>query len=120
MQDMFDEYWKNCFVTLAIAAVFNPRHKMLMVEFSLKKLYGGSGAADPYIKCIRDGVQKLYDAYDIPPSSPMDVGDAFSSTDQDQFDSAFLQDYQEFLEKYYRTLSQKSELEFYLEEKVCC
>ena len=40
MMDKFQKYWSDFNLTLAIAAVFDPRYKLHFVEWSYKKIYG--------------------------------------------------------------------------------
>ncbi|XP_066357203.1 zinc finger BED domain-containing protein RICESLEEPER 2-like [Miscanthus floridulus] len=62
MNEMFDEYWKDCNVMLAIAVVLDPRFKMKIVEFSYSKIYGLMKGAK-YVKLVDDAVHELYKEY---------------------------------------------------------
>lgn len=62
MHEMFDKYWKDCNVVLAIAVVMDPRFKMKIVEFSYSKIYGLMKGAK-YVKFVDDAVHELYKEY---------------------------------------------------------
>ncbi|CAD6268154.1 unnamed protein product [Miscanthus lutarioriparius] len=62
MHEMFDKYWKDCNVVLAIAVVMDPRFKMKIVEFSYSKIYGLMKGAK-YVKLVDDDIHELYNEY---------------------------------------------------------
>ncbi|KAG8363067.1 hypothetical protein BUALT_BualtUnG0007600 [Buddleja alternifolia] len=40
MLEKYDKYWETCHVMMGVAAVLDPRYKMILVEFSFRKIYG--------------------------------------------------------------------------------
>lgn len=55
MVEKFEQYWKDYSLLLSIAAVLDPRHKMRLVEFCYKKLYGSEfNAYYPHVRRIQD------------------------------------------------------------------
>ncbi|CAH9083945.1 unnamed protein product [Cuscuta epithymum] len=61
MKDKFDEYWKSCCLVLAIAVVMDPRFKMMLVDFSFKKIYGEE--ASEYVRIVDEGAHELFLEY---------------------------------------------------------
>ncbi|KAL5825225.1 hypothetical protein ACOSQ3_021288 [Xanthoceras sorbifolium] len=58
LKEEFDEYWKDCFLILAIAVVIDPRFKMKLIEFSFSRIYGED--AEMWIKIVEDGIHELF------------------------------------------------------------
>ncbi|KAJ6427611.1 hypothetical protein OIU84_023075 [Salix udensis] len=67
MKEKFDQYWKDCFLVLAIAVVMDPRFKMKLLEFSFPKVFGED--AGMWIKSVDDGIHELFLDYLAPQSS---------------------------------------------------
>lgn len=63
MKAKFDIYWKKCSLSLAIAAILDPRFKMKLVEYYYPQIYGSS--AEDNIKEVSDGIRELFDEYSI-------------------------------------------------------
>lgn len=87
MKDKFDEYWRECFLLLAVAVVMDPRFKMKLIEFSFSKAYGED--ADKWIRSVDDAVHELYLDYAEQSHSLLDAyvghgNDGFSETDMSQ------------------------------------
>ncbi|KAK3011469.1 hypothetical protein RJ639_012767 [Escallonia herrerae] len=72
LQEMFDIYWKDCYLVLAIALVMDPRYKMKLVEFSLSRIYCDD--ADTWIKSVDDFLRRLFLEYDVPLLPPPTFG----------------------------------------------
>ncbi|KAK2994481.1 hypothetical protein RJ640_021286 [Escallonia rubra] len=64
LQEMFDIYWKDCYLVLAVALVMDPRYKMKLVEFSLSRIYCDD--AETWIKSVDDFLRRLFLEYDVP------------------------------------------------------
>ncbi|KAJ7012079.1 hypothetical protein NC653_002232 [Populus alba x Populus x berolinensis] len=64
MKEKFDQYWKDCFLVLAIAVVMDPRFKMKLLEFSFPKVFGED--AGMWIKSVDDGIHELFLDYLAP------------------------------------------------------
>ncbi|WCJ40523.1 Zinc finger BED domain-containing protein RICESLEEPER 2 [Euphorbia peplus] len=64
LKDKFDQYWRDCFLVLAIAIVMDPRFKMKLVEFSFSRIFGED--AGMWIKIVDDGIHELFLDY-LPP-----------------------------------------------------
>lgn len=58
LQETFDEYWKDCSLVLAVAAIMDPRFKMKFVEHSFSKIYDRE--AENWIKIVDDGLHELF------------------------------------------------------------
>ncbi|XP_010417759.1 PREDICTED: zinc finger BED domain-containing protein DAYSLEEPER-like isoform X2 [Camelina sativa] len=87
MKEKFDEYWRECFLLLAVAVVMDPRFKMKLIEFSFSKAYGED--ADKWIRSVDDAVHELYLDYTEQSHSLLDAyvghgNDGFSETDISQ------------------------------------
>jgi hypothetical protein len=62
MREKFNQYWKDYSQVLSIAAVLNPRHKMCLVEFSYKKIYGSEhDAYMPHVSRVHSALQRLFE-----------------------------------------------------------
>lgn len=87
LKEKFDEYWRECFLLLAVAVVMDPRFKMKLIEFSFSKAYGED--ADKWIRSVDDAVHELYHDYAEQSHSLLDAyvghgNDGFSETDMSQ------------------------------------
>lgn len=60
MRPKFNKYWKEYSMILAIAVVFDPRYKMLFVEFCYKMLHGNESEQ---IKKLHQTLKALFDSY---------------------------------------------------------
>ncbi|KAG8388079.1 hypothetical protein BUALT_Bualt02G0087800 [Buddleja alternifolia] len=40
MLEKYDKYWETCHIMMGVAAVLDPRYKMILVEFYFRKIYG--------------------------------------------------------------------------------
>ncbi|EOA38838.1 hypothetical protein CARUB_v10011179mg [Capsella rubella] len=58
MREKFDQYWRGCFLVLAVAVVLDPRFKMHLIEFTFNKTYGAD--AKKWTKTVDDAVHDLY------------------------------------------------------------
>ncbi|KAG8656264.1 hypothetical protein MANES_04G111500v8 [Manihot esculenta] len=64
LKEKFDQYWRDCFLVLAIAVVMDPRFKMKLVEFSFSRIFGED--AGMWIKIVDDGIHELFLEYLTP------------------------------------------------------
>ncbi|KAH7572863.1 hypothetical protein JRO89_XS03G0026200 [Xanthoceras sorbifolium] len=60
----FDRYWEKCVMALTIAAVFDPRFKMDIVESWYKEIYGDDDT-DTHLKTFSDHLEGVYNKYAI-------------------------------------------------------
>ncbi|KAL1203556.1 Zinc finger BED domain-containing protein DAYSLEEPER [Cardamine amara subsp. amara] len=58
LMEKFDQYWRGCYLVLAVAVVLDPRFKMHLIEFTFNKSYGED--ANKWIKTVDDAVHDLY------------------------------------------------------------
>ncbi|XP_044487337.1 zinc finger BED domain-containing protein DAYSLEEPER-like isoform X2 [Mangifera indica] len=75
LREKFDEYWRECFLVLAIAVVIDPRFKMNLIECSFSRIYGEN--AEMWIKVVEDGIHDLFHEYLVqafPPDAFMEEG----------------------------------------------
>nr|CAD1829977.1 unnamed protein product [Ananas comosus var. bracteatus] len=133
MVEKFEQYWKDYSLLLSIAAVLDPRHKMRLVEFCYKKLYGSYfNAYYPHVQRIQDATQRLFDWYkeklgsdliNQAYSTPCELGGGYGASSSKVFREEDSTD--DLLEEYYNdekllatteVQSSKTELERYLEE----
>lgn len=118
MKAKFDKYWSKCSLSLALAAILDPRFKMKLVEYYYSQIYG-STALDR-IKEVSDGIKGLFNAYSIC-STMVDQGSALPgsslpSTSNDTRDR--LKGFDKFLHETSQSQSAISDLDKYLEEPV--
>ncbi|KAK3020481.1 hypothetical protein RJ639_045731 [Escallonia herrerae] len=125
LQEMFDIYWKDCYLVLAIALVMDPRYKMKLVEFSLSRIYCDD--AETWIKSVDDFLCRLFLEYDVPLLPPPTFGGEEeegvlnAEVPQDTLLSAGdgLMDFDVYLSEIMSNQQQmKSELDQYLEETL--
>ena len=64
MLKYLDDYWKDTFMVLAIAAVLDPRFKMRYIEFTCSKFWGSGEASSSQVNMVSDAIHELYDDYD--------------------------------------------------------
>ncbi|KAK4483327.1 hypothetical protein RD792_010513 [Penstemon davidsonii] len=133
MLKMFEKYWENMFLVLAIVTVMDPRYKMKYIEFSSVKYYATS--KDARLATVLESIQKVYNSYvthsaEEPehllsdPNSEsedglsQDVKDRRRSPD---FGFNCLDEYNYYIESHTQPWPiAKTELEYYLEEPQCC
>ncbi|XP_052619610.1 zinc finger BED domain-containing protein RICESLEEPER 2-like [Lactuca sativa] len=60
MWNKFNKYWADFNVLLAIVVVFDPRYKLLFIEFCYKNLYGEGSSQ---FKAIESALYELHDEY---------------------------------------------------------
>ncbi|KAL9856549.1 putative ribonuclease H-like superfamily, hAT-like transposase, RNase-H [Arabidopsis thaliana] len=58
LREKFDQYWRGCFLVLAVAVVMDPRFKMQLIKFTFNKSYGED--AEKWTKSVEDAVHDLY------------------------------------------------------------
>ncbi|KAG7591764.1 hAT-like transposase RNase-H fold [Arabidopsis thaliana x Arabidopsis arenosa] len=58
LREKFDQYWRGCFLVLAVAVVMDPRFKMHLIKFTFNKSYGAD--AEKWTKSVDDAVHDLY------------------------------------------------------------
>lgn len=118
MKAKFDKYWSKCSLSLAVAAILDPRFKMKLVEYYYSQIYG-STALDR-IKEVSDGIKGLFNAYSLC-STMVDQGSvlpgsSLPSTSNDSRDR--LKGFDKFLHETSQGQSVISDLDKYLEEPV--
>ncbi|KMT13229.1 hypothetical protein BVRB_4g084950 [Beta vulgaris subsp. vulgaris] len=117
MKAKFDIYWKKCSLSLAIAAILDPRFKMKLVEYYYPQIYGSS--AEDNIKEVSDGIRELFDEYSIGSVSVSvdhGVGSSNGGIGSDSRDR--LKGFDKFLHETSQGKNAVSDLEKYLEEPV--
>ncbi|KAG8389029.1 hypothetical protein BUALT_Bualt02G0186900 [Buddleja alternifolia] len=72
MLEKYDKYWETCHIMMAVAAVLDPRYKMVSVEFYFQRIYGEQSQSLGVIgSTIRGGAtdastdDSLDDEYDL-------------------------------------------------------
>ncbi|KAK8698371.1 hypothetical protein V6N13_114492 [Hibiscus sabdariffa] len=63
MKAKFNKYWSKCSLSLAVAAILDPRFKMKLVEYYYSQIYGST--ALERIKEVSDGLKELFNTYSI-------------------------------------------------------
>nr|GLL22750.1 zinc finger BED domain-containing protein RICESLEEPER 1-like [Ipomoea trifida] len=61
MKAKFDLYWSKCSLSLAIAAILDPRFKMKLVEYYYPQIYGSD--ASNHIKNVSNAIRELFNEY---------------------------------------------------------
>jgi len=65
MMQIFDEYWKDIFLVLAIGAFLDPRYKMKFIELSSPKPEDGDGEGYAETSCVLEIIRKLHGGYAV-------------------------------------------------------
>lgn len=122
MRSKFEEYWERCSLSLAVAAMLDPRFKMKLVEYYYAQIYG-SGAPNR-IDDVFELVKALYNEHSICLAS-LDQGIAWQeggtsgslpSSGRDSRDR--LMGFDKFLHETSQSEGTKSDLDKYLEEPL--
>ncbi|GAB4857221.1 hypothetical protein Ancab_040519 [Ancistrocladus abbreviatus] len=117
MKDKFDNYWKKCCLSLAIAAILDPRFKMKLVEYYYPQIFGNS--AQDHIKEVSDTIKELFDEYSIGlTSASIDHGPGSSTGGGHNEPRDRLKGFDQFLHETSQSQSVISDLDKYLEEPV--
>ncbi|XP_019169948.1 PREDICTED: zinc finger BED domain-containing protein DAYSLEEPER-like [Ipomoea nil] len=123
LQETFDEYWKDCSLVLAVAAVMDPRFKMKLVEHSFSKIYDRE--AETWIRIVDDGLHELFLDYfvqSLPPPIFLEDGiepDIKSEASQEDnfLNGDCFSDFDVYVNDFSSNQHQmKSELDQYLDE----
>nr|KAJ0213884.1 hypothetical protein LSAT_V11C400220640 [Lactuca sativa] len=122
MYAKFSKYWSEYSPILAMVAVLDPRYKMQYVEFTYKKLYGSNFRE--HSDSVREKLHDLFSEYvtRLPyKTSTISTSDSCKSVNKKN-DTMLSKSTREMLQEFtvYETkefaLSQKSQLEIYLDE----
>ncbi|GJU66983.1 zinc finger BED domain-containing protein RICESLEEPER 2-like protein [Tanacetum coccineum] len=62
MKKKFDKYWGSCNLLISVGAVLDPRYKMKLIDFSFKAIYSEDEATNQK-KIVRDTLDELYAEY---------------------------------------------------------
>ncbi|KAJ6851369.1 zinc finger BED domain-containing protein RICESLEEPER 2-like [Iris pallida] len=62
MKDKFDKYWGNCNLLISMAAVLDPRYKMLFIEWCFPLVYSRADSIE-HISSVREALHMLYNEY---------------------------------------------------------
>lgn len=117
MKSKFEIYWNKCSLSLAIAAILDPRFKMPLVQYYYQEIYGSS--ADDHIKEVSDGVRELFNEYMIGSTSvSFDHGVGSSSSGMGSDSRDRLKGFDKFLHETSQGKNSVSDLDKYLEEPV--
>ncbi|KAL4318912.1 hypothetical protein GQ457_18G011220 [Hibiscus cannabinus] len=118
MKAKFDKYWSKCSLSLAVAAILDPRFKMKLVEYYYSQIYGS--IALERIKEVSDGLKELFNTYTIC-STLIDQDSSLphsslAGSGNDGRDR--LKGFDKFLHETSQSQSAISDLEKYLDEPV--
>lgn len=117
MKAKFDIYWNKCSLSLAIAAILDPRFKMKLVEYYYPQIYGSN--AQDHIKEVSDGIRELFNEYSIGSTSvSVDYGIGSSTGAGGGECRDRLKGFDKFLHETSQGQSAVSDLDKYLEEPI--
>ncbi|KAK7294071.1 hypothetical protein RJT34_16954 [Clitoria ternatea] len=129
LHEIFDPYWRESCLVLAIAVAMDPRHKMKLVEFTFTEMFGEN--AVQWIRIVEDGLRELFIEYDSQKFhfTPINgnVGDDIMIRESCQegsiegslfVDEDALSDYEFYISDFTDDFQFKSELDEYLEEPL--
>ncbi|GMH23017.1 hypothetical protein Nepgr_024860 [Nepenthes gracilis] len=117
MKAKFEIYWDKCCLSLAVAAILDPRFKMKLVEYYYPQIYGNR--ARDHIKEVSDTIKDLFEEYSIGSTStsvyhcPVPSSGIASNEPRDQ-----LKGFDKFLNETSQSQNGISDLDKYLEEPV--
>lgn len=120
MKNKFDEFWRNCSLALAIAAILDPRFRMKLVEYYYPQIYGVT--AQDRIDDVNDRIKALYSEHALcSPLASLDQGLAWQVSGSDNPDNETrdrLTGFDKFLNETSQNQSSISDLDKYLEEPL--
>ncbi|XP_028090266.1 zinc finger BED domain-containing protein RICESLEEPER 1-like [Camellia sinensis] len=128
MKRKFDKYWGECNLLMAIAAVLDPRFKLMLVQFCFPEIYP-EAEATRNISMVRDALYELYNEYVVIHTSSNNEQTLQQST-QEANDSSNAtygsgkalgtgrSKFESFVRKADTIQPAKSDLDIYLEESV--
>lgn len=120
MKNKFDEFWRNCSLALAIAAILDARFKMKLVEYYYPQIYGVT--AQDRIDDVNDRIKALYSEHALcSPLASLDQGLAWQVSGSDNPDNETrdrLTGFDKFLNETSQNQSSISDLDKYLEEPL--
>lgn len=120
MKSKFDEFWRNCSLALAIAAILDPRFKMKLVEYYYPQIYGVT--AQDRIDDVNDRIKALYSEHALcSPLASLDQGLGWQVSGSDNPDNETrdrLTGFDKFLNETSQNQSSISDLDKYLEEPL--
>ncbi|GJU68262.1 zinc finger BED domain-containing protein RICESLEEPER 2-like protein [Tanacetum coccineum] len=130
MKKKFDKYWGSYNLLISIGAVLDPRYKMKLIDFSFKAIYPADEVAIQK-KIVRDTLDELYDEYVVAHRAGSVVSNANigsqSGVSKRGLSSTFkpgkrvkngTAKYDQHIRSEDTTISEKSEIDTYLEEGV--
>ncbi|WJZ90361.1 hypothetical protein VitviT2T_009509 [Vitis vinifera] len=121
MLQKFDKYWSGCHIVMAIAAIFDPRYKIKILEFYFPLMYGSEASNE--IEKIRGMCYELLSEY----QSKSNLGQKTSSYGTSSGSTLLELNYDEqdplskfdlFVHSTTGESHTKSELDYYLEESI--
>ncbi|CAN6997796.1 unnamed protein product [Brassica rapa subsp. trilocularis] len=118
MKAKFDKYWREYSVILAMAAVFDPRFKLSLLDYCFTKL--DDGTAEQKVVHVSDKLELLFKAYSKPeteatPSTGNNTDDSVAGVESSQ--TSLYDDFYNF-RKNSVNANGKSALDMYLEEPL--
>ncbi|XP_057953399.1 zinc finger BED domain-containing protein RICESLEEPER 1-like isoform X2 [Malania oleifera] len=128
MKSRFDEFWSKCSLALAVAAIFDPRFKMKLIEYYYPQIYGGD--AQVHIDYVSDTIKELFNEHAIcSPLASLDQGLSWQVSSSVGPNSGYtpsavndsrdrLTGFDMFLHETSQSESIQSELDKYLEEPL--
>ncbi|XP_019248801.1 PREDICTED: zinc finger BED domain-containing protein RICESLEEPER 2-like [Nicotiana attenuata] len=112
----FKKYWDDVHILMGVAAIFDPRYKMRLVEFFLPLIYGEE--ASTKIQEVRSNCYDLFQDYKSKLSAPHDSLASSSSEVTSFTQGDRLSSFDRFLASTGATVEKRSELDMYLEEDL--
>jgi hypothetical protein len=62
MKSKFDKYWSECNLLMTIAAILDPRFKLVFIRFCFSKIYQ-EAEATKNIEYVQRNLKEIYDVY---------------------------------------------------------
>ncbi|XP_009791292.2 zinc finger BED domain-containing protein RICESLEEPER 2-like [Nicotiana sylvestris] len=112
----FKKYWDDVHILMGVAAIFDPRYKMRLVEFFLPLIYGEE--ASTKIQEVRSNWYDLFQDYMSKLSAPHDSLASSSSEVTSFTQGDRLSSFDRFVASTGATVEKRSELDMYLEEDL--
>ncbi|XP_070045787.1 zinc finger BED domain-containing protein RICESLEEPER 3-like [Nicotiana tomentosiformis] len=110
----FKKYWDGVHILMGVAAIFDPRYKMRLVEFFLPLIYGEESSTK--IQEVRSNCYDLFQDYKSKLSGPHDSLASSSSEVTSFIEGDRLSSFDRFVASSGATVETRSELDMYLEE----
>lgn len=114
MQEKFDKYWKESYLTNCLPVILDPRYKYDYIEFRLKIAFGGH--AEKYLDEVHEAIRVLFDEYAAKVRDSLEHSSQGANGDDVEAENDPLADWDQHLSA--KKSQASNELDRYLKEEL--